>query len=119
MKALKSLFVCLLLALSSAAFVGCDKDKDNDGSNSIVGTWRWSDEYSYDIITFTSNGTYTSRYGYYGVEDDIYTDYGRYEYKAPYLRVFFNEDGYEESVTVYVTIKGDTMVFDGDIYYRQ
>ena len=117
MKTLKTIIACLIMALSCATFVGCDKEKDSDsngGSNSIVGTWRYSDGDCEDIYVFKSNGTYENRFTP-RVYEKTYVYYGTYQYQPPYLT--FHEDG--DSWVVSVSINGNTMTMDGDVYYRQ
>lgn len=48
------LFVCMSVLTS------CSKDDDDSSSNSIVGTW-YTEAYSYEEITYNSDGTCTYR----------------------------------------------------------
>lgn len=74
-----ALLAILFMGLS---FVSCSSDdNDDDGGNkteiveSIVGTWKWSDDEGYQLITFKSNGKGTIE------EAD---EYGTYEESFSY-----------------------------------
>lgn len=74
-----ALLAILFMGLS---FVSCSSDDndDNGGNNteiveSLVGTWKWSDDEGYQLITFKSNGKGTI------VEAD---EYGTYEESFSY-----------------------------------
>ena len=115
MKTLKTIIACLILAISCVAFVGCDKEKEeeNSNTNSIVGTWCCQlDSNESDTWDFSANGTWKERYrDAYG---DLYVYYGTYVYNPPYLTI--TEDG--ESYTDMATVNGDVLMWDGQVYYR-
>ncbi|MBP3550771.1 MAG: lipocalin family protein [Alistipes sp.] len=121
MKTLKTIIACLILAISCVAFVGCNKDKEennNGNANSIVGTWRYSESGgSYGEWTFTASGMFEYRYGDMSMNhSDSYS--GTYEYKAPYLT--YHIIGETETFTEHVVIEGNKMIMNGEaVYYRQ
>ncbi len=121
MKTLKTIIACLILAISCVAFVGCNKDKDSDSkgsSNSIVGTWRSGENMygDFTIYTFNADGTYSERSVSYNNNYDE-TWYGTYLFEPPYLTLYDEASSYP--YTIRVTMNGNTMMMDGDVYYRQ
>ena len=55
-------YFCLLFGVlvSVVLFSSCSKDDDESSSNSIIGTW-YTEAYSYEEITYNSDGTCTYR----------------------------------------------------------
>lgn len=115
MKQLSVLTTILMLLFVGVTLSSCSDDDDEGnvtGSSSIIGSWKCTDESGYDIMTFLSGGTGTWTFEEYG--KGAYTEPFTYTYKNGILTMIV--DGYEE--TYKLTISGNTMSFDDDVYKR-
>lgn len=84
---------------------------DNGGStatNSIIGTWMYTDAYTTEYVTFNPDGTFVDIYTDMGEQ---FTEIGRYTLSGNRLKLTFS-DGYTETVTV--TISGNTLTVTYD-----
>ena len=113
-------FFILLSVILCTVFVGCSKDSDNSSSSNsaIVGTWRSGENMygDFTIYTFNADGTYSERSVSYNNDYDV-TWYGTYLFEPPYLTLYDEASSYP--YTTRVTMNGNTMMMDGDVYYRQ
>lgn len=114
MKKLKLFLMMFIAAVSVCGFVSCDKDDDEGGSSSIVGTWEDRDEYGYDRYTFSSNGSYTWVVEEYGKGGADYES-GTYTYDGKKLTLY-SSDGWDD--TFDVTVSGNKMTWhvEGETY---
>ncbi|MBP3471960.1 MAG: hypothetical protein J6K41_06990 [Paraprevotella sp.] len=120
----------MLVMIFTISFTSCSKDDDNvpaSNSNnvnwdsptdkdtttpSIIGSWIYSDEDGYDIVTFNPNGTGRWRFVEYNHpdlnDDEVFT----YVYNNGVVTAIFGDE-VESFTAVFI---GDKLVLDGDIY---
>lgn len=105
----------------------CSDDKKNEpdepvsgevhNNNPLVGSWRYADEYGYQILTFNNNetGRYVQCYSAY--PDDVEDESFRYTYNAKTfsLKMHFGDEIEYWSVD---EIGADYVVIDGDRYRK-
>ena len=126
MKTIRLILIAVALLMVIPSITSCkDDDKDEPGG-SIVGTWKYTEDGGYEIITFNSDGTYKVFQGDYGApgdSDDYYDEeYGNYSVSGNVFTLI-DERGYEDSTPF--SIDGNKLIIydsDGDIegiYYRQ
>lgn len=126
MKFFRLILIAVALLMAIPSITSCkDDDKDEPGG-SIVGTWKYTEDGGYEIITFNSDGTYKIYFADYGAPgdyDDYYDEeYGKYQVSGNVVTLI-DERGYEDSIPF--SIDGNKLIVydhDGDIeciYYRQ
>ena len=103
-----ALLAILFMGLS---FVSCSSDdNDDDGGNnteiveSLVGTWKWSDDEGYQLITFKSNGKGSAK----NVDKDgVYEESFSYSYNASkkVLKINWDDDDTAEWTVTSLTSK--------------
>lgn len=109
------LFVLPILMMAMFSLSSCsddDDDKDQNPGSALVGTWVYSDDDIDEIYTFNADGT-----GVYSYEDEYDDDTIRFTWTATQNTVTVNESGDIYSCTY--SINGNTLILDGDIYYRR
>ena len=119
-KVFNYLLIVTLLLGTAVSFNSCKDDDEEDGKNgngySIVGTWKYSSEEGYMLMTLNSNGTGKiveswSRYNIYETESIAYS------YNGNVLTIYAGDE-VEYWVLTWVD-KNHFIDDDGDHWYRQ
>lgn len=110
------LLIVTLLLGTAVSFNSCKDDDEDSNKSKIVGTWKYSDEEGYMLMTLNSDGTGKiveswTRYNIYETESITYS------YNGNVLTIYAGDE-VEYSTLTWVD-KNHFIDEDGDDWYRQ